>query len=71
MSGDEADLAQEQIEMFQRQAIARATGRSGPERDPVFDGLHCVECEIEIPAGRLALGKVRCLDCQTQKEKQR
>lgn len=71
MSGDEADLAQAQIEIFQAQAIRRASGRCGPEVHPEFDGAHCVDCGIEIPAARLALAKVRCIDCQTLLEKHR
>lgn len=41
------------------------------ETHPDFDGKHCVDCEIEIPEARLALGKVRCVDCQSLKEKRR
>ena len=51
--------------------MRRALGKSGPESHPDFDGVHCVEpdCEIEIPTARLALGKVRCVDCQELLEK--
>lgn len=33
-----------------------------------FNGVDCVDCEGEIPAGRLALGKFRCVNCQEYKE---
>jgi RNA polymerase-binding transcription factor DksA len=48
----------------------QATSLEVPEKHPNFDGLHCVEedCGIEIPAERLAHGRVRCVDCQTRKE---
>lgn len=29
----------------------------------------CVDCESDIPAGRLALAKVRCIVCQGVREK--
>lgn len=69
LQGDEADQAAVQEEMFIKQALSRATGKSGPEQHPDFDGLTCVSCGIDIPAGRLALGKVRCIDCQALLEK--
>lgn len=51
-------------------ALARVRrAAAARERHPEFDGTHCVECEIEIPAARLALGKVRCIDCQTEQER--
>jgi RNA polymerase-binding transcription factor DksA len=50
-------------------AIRAAAARTAPETHPDFDGEHCVECDTEIPAGRLALGKVRCTYCQTLKER--
>lgn len=64
--GDIADRAGEAIEACQADAEARARGKSAPEHDPEFDGVHCVDedCGVEIPAARLALGKIRCVDCQ-------
>lgn len=68
---DAADVAANTIEVCQADAMRRALGKSGPESHPDFDGVHCVEpdCEIEIPTARLALGKVRCVDCQELLEK--
>jgi len=71
LSGDDADLADAQIEIFRAQAERRAAGKSGPEKHPEFDGESCVDCGIEIPKARLALCKVRCVDCQTLLEKKR
>lgn len=44
-----------------------------PETHPNFDGKHCVEedCGEEIPEERLKLGRVRCVDCQGRREKER
>ena len=70
---DPADNAAPVIEAFLARSEQAARGRSGPESHPGFDGAHCVEekCGVAIPAGRLALGKVRCVDCQTILEKRR
>lgn len=60
------------LEQLHRDAAIAAAQR--PEKaHPEFDGKHCIEseCGDVIPAGRLALGKVRCVDCQAAKEKQR
>lgn len=68
---DVADRADIGIEAALEDARRRAAGKSGPERDLRFDGLHCVEedCGVKIPAPRLALGRVRCVECQSQLEK--
>lgn len=49
--------------------IERAARANGAEKHPDFDGLHCVECDDTIPALRLNMGKVRCVICQTTKER--
>lgn len=63
---DLIDVATASVEVCQAEAERRARGKSAPEFHPEFDGVHCVEpdCGVEIPPGRLALGKVRCIDCQ-------
>lgn len=68
---DHADIAGETIETCQADAERRARGKSAPETHPDFDGAHCVDCEEEIPPGRLALKKVRCVECQSLLEKRR
>ena len=45
-------------------AAAHARECDKPEYVEVFDGTHCIDCEIEIPEARLAVGRVRCMDCQ-------
>lgn len=68
---DIIDKANDAVEACLADAEARAVGKSRPEFDARFDGVHCVEdeCGIEIPAARLAMGKVRCVDCQMRREK--
>ena len=68
---DAADIAGETLEACQADAERRARGRSAPEQHPDFDGENCVEedCGVAIPPARLALGKVRCIECQERKER--
>lgn len=66
---DHADIAGETVDYCTAEAERRARGKSGPESHPDFDGSHCVDCEEDIPAKRLALKKVRCVECQARLEK--
>lgn len=68
---DAADVAGETVEYCTEDAMRRARGKSAPEQHPDFDGENCVEddCGIAIPPARLALGKVRCVDCQSRLER--
>lgn len=62
----------ERLEQAQRDsAIKLASKSAAPETHPDFDGIHCVDCDTDIPEGRLKLGKVRCVDCQSHLEKRR
>lgn len=62
----------ERLEQAQRDmAIHKAHNSAAPETHPDFDGAHCVSCDEPIPLARLNLGKVRCVECQTHKEKRR
>lgn len=49
-------------------AIEAARRATAPESHPDFDGESCIDCGDDIPQGRLALGKIRCVHCQTVKE---
>ncbi|HDR9103584.1 TraR/DksA C4-type zinc finger protein [Paraburkholderia sp. A3RO-2L] len=50
-------------------AIAAARRANAPETHPDFDGETCIDCGDDIPKERLALGKIRCVHCQTIKER--
>ena len=65
---DITDNADSVVELWTADAERRARGKSAPESDPGFDGLNCVDCCEEIPSARLAMGKVRCVECQTTME---
>ena len=68
---DIADLASDRIEQHLADSLARQVGKSGPESHPDFDGENCVACDEAIPPARLALGKVRCVECQARLERWR
>ncbi len=66
---DYIDEAQEVNELHQRVSLLNQSIKMQPEQHPDFDGTHCVDCGVEIPAERLAWGRVRCADCQGYKER--
>ncbi len=70
-SADPVDEACELAAALPLRGIAQASAACAPEQHEGFDGLHCVDCEEEIPAARLALHRVRCVECQTILERMR
>ena len=66
---DENDRATLVELQFNEDSIAEARKRAATETHPDFDGKHCVACDALIPKSRLDLGKVRCVECQTLRER--
>lgn len=70
---EQIDQANQITEEFTASHIHRIQQRNKPEQVQNPDGswphTECIDCEDPIPEGRLALGKVRCIDCQELKEK--
>jgi RNA polymerase-binding transcription factor DksA len=68
---DFIDDAQAVNELHQEVSLRNQQAKMLPETHPAFDGVHCVEedCDVEIPPARLAMFKVRCVDCQSLLEK--
>ena len=64
---DSFDQASEVEQGFRDAAIAAA--RFNESKPKEFDGENCYDCGLEIPTARLALGKFRCVDCQSNKER--
>lgn len=62
---DPIDEANALAALIADSAIAQARNALAPESHPDFDGEHCIDCDILIPEARLALGKIRCVDCQS------
>ncbi len=63
---DETDYAQHLQLTEQANLIKKALQMNKPETHPDFDGVHCIECGIVIPEGRIKLKKMRCVDCQEE-----
>jgi RNA polymerase-binding transcription factor DksA len=61
---DEVDLAQMQAQNQLDALLAAHQEKMKPETHPDFDGESCIECGNTIPQGRLAIGKIRCVECQ-------
>ena len=62
----------ERLQSAQREsALILAHRAAAPQTHPDFDGEHCLACEEPINPLRLALGRMRCVDCQSRLEKQR
>lgn len=51
------------------QAIAEARRTVAKEFHPDFDGESCIDCGDTIPEARLLMGRIRCVRCQTLKER--
>jgi RNA polymerase-binding transcription factor DksA len=64
---DNLDRATEVEESFRDAAMRRLQRQEKVPSE--FDGMSCTECDCEIPQGRLALGKFRCVECQDFREK--
>lgn len=50
-------------------ALRSVQERLKPQTHPDFDGESCLDCGAEMPAQRLADGRIRCTGCQTAHEK--
>jgi RNA polymerase-binding transcription factor DksA len=62
----------EHLEAAQRESSLYQVHRAAlPEQHPDFDGDNCLTCEEPINPLRLALGRIRCVDCQSRLEKLR
>jgi RNA polymerase-binding transcription factor DksA len=65
---DEVDLAQMQAQRSLDALLEAHQAKMKPETHPDFDGIHCLDCDNDIPALRLQMGKIRCVHCQTALE---
>jgi RNA polymerase-binding transcription factor DksA len=65
---DEADIASALEMDFIAKALADHKSKVAPESHPDFDGKHCIDCGVDIPLIRLNMGKIRCVDCQSELE---
>jgi len=63
------ELAEKRIEEAKERTLADIQAANAPQSHPDFDGINCVSCGTSIPSARLAMGKVRCTECQELYEK--
>lgn len=60
-------------DMHNQRSVEAARGKSAPEQVRRADGswpvTECIDCTEELNAARLLMGRVRCIACQTAKEK--
>ena len=68
---DPVDLASDREEIDRDNALRRVIERANIKAPADFDGETCVDCGLDIPAGRLALGKWTCIYCQELRDKPR
>ena len=68
---DVLEMASQIQDQLNEQAIARVRQSDKPQSHPDFDDKHCIDCDIEIHAVRLAMGRIRCTCCETRVEKAR
>lgn len=61
-----------ELEAIQNALSVKAVrDRNQPQMHPDFNGKDCIECTAAIPSGRLALGRIKCVDCQELEELKR
>jgi RNA polymerase-binding transcription factor DksA len=68
---DPADIGNATAAFCTAEAERHQRALAQPEAQPnfnEFDGLNCVDCGEEIISERLAMGRVRCAECQTTLE---
>lgn len=68
---DMIDAASAITETFTRNSEAAARAKAAPQQKQNADGTWPVtecECGVEIVPARLALGRIKCVACQTEQE---
>lgn len=72
---DDLDRASEFTQAQTDGALEAVRYAARPEQVMCQDGTwpqtDCEECGEEIPLARLKLGKIRCIDCQTVRERRK
>lgn len=61
---DPSDIASREEDYFRVEALRQIRQAAQEQSHPDFDGKTCLDCANDIPNQRLALGKIRCVDCQ-------
>lgn len=59
------ELAEKNENQAKERRLSQIALENAPQSHPDFDGEHCISCGDTIPQGRLDIGKIRCVDCQS------
>jgi RNA polymerase-binding transcription factor DksA len=78
-TSDSSDLASLREAEANEQALARQRAKESARiratqiaiNDGDFDGEHCIECDVELPAERIADHRMLCTVCQSAVERQK
>ena len=74
-SPDLLDRASAATQRFNEASVERARRLAQPEQiqnpDGTWPQTECEDCAADIEPGRLAMGKIRCIGCQTALERRR
>jgi RNA polymerase-binding transcription factor DksA len=65
-----AELTQTLTDAYVSNAQEAAAPQQVQRADGTWPRTKCVDCDDPIPEPRLALGKVRCVSCQEDKERE-
>ena len=70
MEEKDLEMAEKMVEQEKESSMAAVRMQLDPEYHEDFDGKNCVDC-VSNPVGkeRLAMGRIRCVHCQTIREK--
>lgn len=70
---EQVDAANYFADLHNRCSEAKARAKAAPEQVPNPDGswplTTCIDCDEELNSVRLMMGRVRCIACQTHKER--
>lgn len=70
---DPLDKASEIAQMYADQGLDKVKRKVQHEQQQNEDGTwpitECMDCGVDIPEQRLAWGRVRCVECQENKER--
>ena len=70
--GNEADVSFLTSHLHEQNCLSAHHAKNKVENQPnfnEFDGKTCVDCGDNIPEARLAMQRIRCVDCQEVLEK--
>lgn len=71
MEEKQMEIADELAASEREIGLSRARKALAPQHSEDFDGVHCIDCAVDIPEIRLLSHRIRCTDCETIVEKKK